>query len=100
VYRVIQEALTNCVRHASARSVVVTVTGHELGLDMSVRDDGIGFDAAKHYDGLGLRGIDERVKELGGRMTIRSEAGRGTTLVIELPLAVRITEVGLARVAG
>jgi signal transduction histidine kinase len=100
VYRVVQEALTNCVRHAKARSIIVTVTGHELGLDMSVRDDGIGFDAAKHYDGLGLRGIEERVKELGGVMRITSAAGRGTTLAIELPLAAPVKEVRLARVAG
>ena len=52
---------------------------------MSVTDDGIGLDPARRRDGLGLRGIDERVKELGGVMTIAGAPGEGTTLAIRLP---------------
>ena len=67
----------------------MSVTGHADRLDVSVTDDGIGFDPARRRDGLGLRGIEERVKELHGTMTIGSAAGRGTTLAIRLPLPAR-----------
>jgi len=100
VYRVVQEALTNCVRHAKAHSIAVDVTGHDDQLDISVSDDGIGFDPARRRDGLGLRGIEERVKELGGVMVVTSAAGRGTTIAIQMPVPVPMTEVQLARVAG
>src|SRR5688572_1976721 len=52
LYRAIQEALTNCVRHAKAHSITVTVTGRDAGLDVSVTDDGIGFDSIQRRDGL------------------------------------------------
>jgi signal transduction histidine kinase len=100
VYRAIQEALTNCVRHARARSIAVDVTASDGGLKVSVTDDGAGFDMGQRRDGLGLRGIEERVKDIGGRLTIRSSRGRGTTLMMQLPLPAPITEVRLARVAG
>jgi signal transduction histidine kinase len=98
VYRAVQEGLTNCVRHAKARSIKVSVISHDDQLDVSVTDDGIGFDPARRRDGLGLRGIEERVKELHGTMTVGSAADQGTTLTIRLPLPV--TEVPLARAAG
>jgi signal transduction histidine kinase len=100
VYRAVQEALTNCVRHARAQSITVTVSGGSGRLDVSVTDDGVGFDTAQRRDGLGLRGIEERVKELHGATTIGSVAGKGTTLAIHLPLPAQETEVPLARAAG
>lgn len=100
VYRAVQEALTNCVRHAKAQSIKVTVTGGTDRLEMSVTDDGVGYDPARRRDGLGLRGIEERVKELQGEMTMNSVPGKGTTLAIRLPLAEPTTEVALARAAG
>jgi signal transduction histidine kinase len=100
VYRAIQEALTNCVRHAKSRTIKVSVTGHDDRLDVSVTDDGIGFDPARRRDGLGLRGIEERVKELHGTMIIGSAAGEGTALTIQLPLPATVTEAPLARAAG
>jgi signal transduction histidine kinase len=100
VYRVIQEALTNCVRHANAHAIRVDVKAHDDELDISVSDDGIGFDPASRRDGLGLRGMEERVKELGGAMVVTSAAGRGTTLAIHIPLPIPMTEVQLARIAG
>jgi signal transduction histidine kinase len=100
VYRVIQEALTNCLRHAKAHSVSVNVTGHDDELDISVSDDGVGFDAARRRDGLGLRGIEERVKELGGVMIVTSATGRGTTIAMHVPTPIPMTEAQLARVAG
>jgi signal transduction histidine kinase len=100
VYRVIQEALTNCVRHAKAHFITVDVTGDDDQVHISVSDNGIGFDPGRHRDGLGLRGIEERVKELGGVMIVTSAAGRGTTIAMHVPVPVPMTEVQLARVAG
>jgi signal transduction histidine kinase len=100
VYRVIQEALTNCIRHANARSIDVIVVGHADQLDVSVSDDGIGLDAARRGEGFGLRGIEERVKELHGILTIAGAPGEGTKLAMQLPLPSGATEVALARAAG
>jgi signal transduction histidine kinase len=99
VYRAVQEALTNCVRHATARCIKVSVTGQGDQLELSVTDDGIGFDSARRRTGLGLRGIEERVKELHGAMTIGNAEGGGTTLAVRLPWPAR-PEAPLARAAG
>lgn len=85
VYRAIQEALTNCVRHAGASTIGVNVAGLDHRLRVTVHDDGIGLDPTRRRDGLGLRGIEERVRELDGHMTIAAGPGCGTTLEIELP---------------
>jgi signal transduction histidine kinase len=85
VYRVVQEALTNCARHARASQISVTVRKAEDRLQVLVHDDGIGLDQPASA-GLGLLGIRERVAELGGRATLDSARNRGTTLEIELPL--------------
>jgi signal transduction histidine kinase len=100
VYRAIQEALTNCVRHANATLITVSVSASGEHLDVAVRDNGVGFDTSKRRDGFGLRGIEERVREARGSMTITSEPGRGTTLRIRLPLDHTPMEMPLARAAG
>jgi signal transduction histidine kinase len=100
VYRAVQEALTNCIRHAQARAIVVTVSGRADQLDVSITDDGVGLDAQRRSDGLGLRGIEERVRKLDGVMTIHSKPGQGTTLAIRLPLPAPVAEVALARAAS
>jgi signal transduction histidine kinase len=100
VYRAVQEALTNSVRHAKASSIKVNVTGHGDRLDVSVNDDGVGIDPARRHSGLGLRGIEERVKELHGTVTIGRAPSGGTTLAIHLPLPAGAMEVPSARAAG
>jgi signal transduction histidine kinase len=100
VYRAVQEALTNCVRHAKAHAVGVSIARQGDHLDVSVTDDGVGFEAARRGTGLGLRGIAERVKELHGVMTIGTVEGGGTRLAIRLPWPTRPTEGLLARAAG
>jgi len=102
VYRAVQEALTNCIRHAAATRVDVRVRGAADHLEVSVTDDGVGFDPKKRHGGLGLRGIEERVRELNGAMAIRTAAGTGTTVTIRLPLApqAHVSEAPLARAAG
>lgn len=100
VYRAVQEALTNCVRHAKAQLIHVSVTSEGDHLDVTVTDDGVGFDSARCKTGLGLRGIAERAKELHGVMTVEKVEGGGTKLAVCLPWPARSTEIALARAAG
>jgi signal transduction histidine kinase len=99
VYRVVQEALTNCVRHSKAQSIAVGLRSDGRMLNVSVTDDGVGFDPRARRDGLGLRGIEERGKELGGALAIRTSPG-GTVVAMELPLSAPVPEARLARIAG
>jgi len=86
IYRVVQEALHNCARHAQARSVRVVVRQEDSRIVLSVEDDGRGFDA-RRVRGLGLVGMEERVRHLGGAFHVRSTPGAGTKVDVELPLA-------------
>jgi signal transduction histidine kinase len=100
VYRVVQEALTNCVRHADAHHIAIEVKTTDDELELSVSDDGVGLNPAHRGRGLGLIGIDERVKELHGTVVISSGGSRGTTVAVRLPLPAPLTEAPLARAAG
>jgi signal transduction histidine kinase len=87
IYRVTQEALTNCARHAQAQNVRITVHGSTDRIFLTVTDDGVGFDFSDSVGaGLGLIGMEERVKKLGGTLSISSRAQRGTVLEVQLPL--------------
>jgi signal transduction histidine kinase len=85
LYRVVQEALTNCARHAEARQIHVALHAEVERLLLTVEDDGRGFPSPPP-GGLGLIGIEERVRELGGTLGIDSQPGKGTVLKISLPL--------------
>ena len=86
VYRVVQEALHNSSRHAQAHIVRVSVLQGPDRLLLSISDDGRGFDASR-VRGLGLLGMEERVKHLGGAFEVLSRPGQGTELRAELPFA-------------
>jgi signal transduction histidine kinase len=86
LYRIIQEALTNIVKHAHARRVSILLTPMQQGAAAIIEDDGLGFDPDVHHEGLGLLGIRERLQLLGGRLTIESSPSSGTTLRAEVPL--------------
>ena len=100
VYRVIQEALTNCARHAQASTISVDVTSRDGQLRVEVTDDGVGLDPSSGRRGLGLRGIEERVKELRGTLAIAQRASKGTTLTVVLPVPAVERESVLATAAG
>ncbi len=85
VYRVVQEALHNCARHAQAHSVRIRVRQTARHILLSIQDDGKGFDA-RRVRGLGLVGMEERVQHLGGNFEVKSEPGHGTVLEVELPV--------------
>jgi PAS domain S-box-containing protein len=90
LYRSVQEALTNVVRHAQASHVQVTLRTVDGSVQCTIQDDGVGFDiravqARRGERGLGLIGIRERAGALGGTLTIQSAPRQGTTVLIEIP---------------
>jgi signal transduction histidine kinase len=97
VYRVVQEALTNCARHAKASQIGVSLRRGDKMLRLLIQDDGIGLsDNAGKTNGFGLLGVGERVKELHGTALVHSTNGAGTTLSIEIPIPDEVPEEQLA----
>src|SRR5216110_2545531 len=91
LYRIVQEALTNAVKHAEAKNLWIRAWKENLALCCSVRDDGVGFDpnqlqTSPHRKGLGVIAMQERVSAIGGTLRIESRPGNGTELSIRLPL--------------
>jgi len=95
-FRVVQEAITNAVRHANAQNVWVELQQTEEALELSVHDDGKGFDLdgthrePKVESGIGLLGMEERLRQIGGRLVIQSTLGEGTDVQITVPLQERM----------
>jgi signal transduction histidine kinase len=85
LYRTVQEALTNVVRHADATEATVTISARDGSILAEVTDNGRGFDVGTAR-GLGLAGARERTGLVGGRLDVHSRPGRGTTITIEVPL--------------
>jgi signal transduction histidine kinase len=88
IYRIVQESLTNIARHANAHSVSVLVERRDSAVVAVIEDDGSGFDSAsitgdRH---LGLVGMRERAELLGGKLTIESTLGKGTSIFVQIPL--------------
>ena len=86
LYRIVQEGLTNCARHAQAKNIRVQLKEAEGQLAVAIQDDGVGFQQDGVPYGLGLLGITERVRELCGEVSIESAPGRGTRIAVTLPL--------------
>jgi signal transduction histidine kinase len=87
VYRIVQEALTNVTKHARASRVSVFLARKEGAVAAVIEDDGVGFDSTRAEDGgLGLLGMRERIGLMGGRFTVESRTGAGTTIAVEVPL--------------
>ena len=86
IYRIAQEALANVGRHAGARHVSVELRGASDATELRVEDDGRGFDISTDgSDRLGLKGMAERARLVGGSLDVRSEAGTGTTVTLTVP---------------
>ncbi len=87
LFRIVQESLTNVILHARATKVDVLISERKGTLNVMVEDDGVGFalDTISGQSHLGLFGMRERVEMLGGRLSIESSTGKGTTIVVEVP---------------
>jgi signal transduction histidine kinase len=87
LYRIVQESLTNVVKHARAQRVSIVLTKKERSVKAVVEDDGQGFDPTGNEGGFGLVGMGERLSLLGGRLRIESRPGAGTTIAADVPLS-------------
>jgi two-component system sensor histidine kinase DegS len=89
IFRIIQELVTNIIKHANATTGTVHLTNHNYILNIMVEDNGIGFNPkqiTKTKAGMGISSIDKRVEHLDGTLTIESENNKGTTVIIDIPL--------------
>ncbi|MEH6536389.1 MAG: sensor histidine kinase [Psychroserpens sp.] len=89
VFRIIQELITNIIKHANATKGMIHLTNHEDNLNIMVEDNGKGFNPhqiTKSNAGMGINSIDKRVEHLDGKLTIESEINQGTTIIIDLPI--------------
>jgi len=86
LYRILQEALANVLKHAQASRVDVAVTFRPASVALSVKDDGVGFDANGHAHGYGLDNMRERADELDGSFEISGGPGRGMVIEVALPV--------------
>jgi signal transduction histidine kinase len=87
VYRLVQEALTNVVKHARAEHVDVQLVANGDTVTVRVKDDGIGFDPASTSEGFGLVGMRERLELIGGQLQVSSATGQGTDVRADLVLS-------------
>jgi signal transduction histidine kinase len=85
IYRLVQEALNNAATHSSAKNAKVTVAQAPGKITVEITDDGHGFDPERKR-GMGILGMEERVRRLGGTLTIESAPGKSATVRAELPL--------------
>lgn len=89
IFRIVQELITNIIKHANATEATIHITNHDDSLNIMVEDNGKGFNPSqitKTNKGMGISSIDKRIEHLNGTMTIESEAYKGTTVIIDLPL--------------
>jgi signal transduction histidine kinase len=97
LYRITQEAMTNALKHAGAESLSIDIFEAEDAVELRVRDEGRGYDPSEHTGGFGLLGMRERVELLGGRLTVDTAPGAGTTVRARLPARRRPAANGLDR---
>jgi signal transduction histidine kinase len=87
VFRVVQEALQNAIKHGGAHDILVHLSGSDAGLTLTVVDDGLGFDVNTAFGkGLGLISMQERLEAVHGTLKIRSTPGAGTRLKVTVPM--------------
>jgi signal transduction histidine kinase len=86
MYRIVQEALTNAVKHAEAERALITIVEYDEHVEIRVRDDGKGFDPSVRGAGFGLLGMRERVELLDGSLSVETESGKGSVIQANLPV--------------
>ena len=90
LFRIVQEVLTNVAKHSQARQVDIILKKVDGLVQLTVADDGVGFDPAvsrqyKKQPGLGLITVEERAKAIGGKVYVKSTPGEGTQIIVKLP---------------
>ena len=85
LYRITQELINNVLKHAEAKHVSLQIGQRDEKIILMMEDDGKGFDVNAHKDGYGLHNLDARTKLMQGTMIIDSKAGKGTSVLIEIP---------------
>ena len=85
LFRIIQEALQNIIKHAFAKKVKLNFEASKKNLVLTIKDDGVGFDSNQNHKGIGMKNIQSRVKKLNGVLKISSEKSKGTILTIKIP---------------
>jgi len=88
IFRIVQELIANIIKHAQASEVTIHFTNHEDLLNIMVEDNGIGFDtnSISKSNGMGIHSIEKRIESIEGSMTIESIKGRGTTVILDIPI--------------
>jgi len=87
LYRIVQESLTNIYKHAEAKNVIVQLQQEGLMLDLSIEDNGQGFNPTQNTTGFGLQGMRERAAALGGQFNLYSQPGKGCRICVSFPLS-------------
>jgi signal transduction histidine kinase len=85
-YRIVQEQMTNILKHAAAGKVKINIRLTKKSIKLSISDNGKGFDPAVLKDGIGLENIKRRAEMFSGKCKLRSSPGNGCELMVELPL--------------
>ena len=85
LYRILQETMQNTYKHAKASKVDITFSLEKNTLNLSIVDNGVGFDANKSKKGIGLKNISDRLKEIKGKLDIQTQLQQGTTIHIYVP---------------
>ncbi|WP_222984356.1 sensor histidine kinase [Flagellimonas meishanensis] len=86
IYRIVQESLQNCVKHAKCNKVQVDMMVDDDMLELRITDNGIGFDTNKGKKGIGLRNVTSRVQKLKGTLKVDSNNGNGTQVLVQIPV--------------
>ena len=86
IYRILQEALQNIIKHAKANTVSVAIKESNNNLSLEIEDNGVGFDASEQAEGIGFRNMESRVKKLHGIFGVQSSKGNGTNLLVQIPI--------------
>ena len=83
--RMVQECINNILKHAEANQVTIAITEQNGNCQVSIKDNGIGFDVEKKAGGIGMKNLEKRARELSGSIDIDSISGRGTSILISIP---------------
>jgi Signal transduction histidine kinase len=86
IFRILQELLTNIIKHAKASEVIIQFSEIDDSFNIMIEDNGIGFNASEEFTGMGLKNIKDRMEHISGELMIDSSIENGTTIILKIPL--------------